>query len=128
MIADIPIDSGDPWAFMKAFDYSYISTFFVEGSRFTHNNISLLLYRVLVPLSATDNPDRARQLSLDPAATRLLDGSGGYILQASIRVQDGSKVEIMTIGINELLAFKEMLKGVVDLDMAERLSLDTRVR
>ena len=59
---------------------------------------------------------------------RLLDLSGTYILQASVRIQDGSKVESMTKGVNELLGLKETLKGVVELEIGDRLALDTRVR
>ena len=58
----------------------------------------------------------------------LLDPSGAYIVQAAMRVQDGSKVETMTKGVNELLSLKEMLNGVVEMVMGDRLALDTRVR
>jgi len=34
----------------------------------------------------------------------------------------------MTKAVNELLALKEMLKGCVELEVGERLALDTRVR
>lgn len=34
----------------------------------------------------------------------------------------------MTRGVNELMALKEMLKGVVDINVGDRLSLDPRVR
>lgn len=43
-------------------------------------------------------------------------------------MSDGSKPELMTRGIKELLALKEMLKGVVELAVVDRLSLDTRVK
>ena len=58
----------------------------------------------------------------------MLDPSGAYVLQAAVRIQDGSKVETMTKGTNELLALKEMLKGVVDMEVGDRLALDTRVK
>ena len=128
MIADIPISSGDPWAFMKALDYIPVSSYVVDGSRFTQANTSLLLYRVLVRSSESDELDGSRPEPLSKAKTCLMDPSGNYILQATVRVQDGSKIETMTKGANELMALKETLKGVIDLEMAERLSLDTRVR
>lgn len=59
---------------------------------------------------------------------RVLDASGAYILQASVRVQDGSKVETVQRGVSELLGLRETLRGVVELEMVERLALDTRVR
>lgn len=143
LVADVPITSGDPMEFMKALDYSYVwlhswpgetcsltcgprlvSTYTISGYRFTHHSASLLLYRVTLPASTVENDSTSGGL---PQA-RLLDPSGTYILQASVRVQDGSKVEIMTKGVNELLGLKETLKGVVELEIGDRLALDTRVR
>ena len=66
--------------------------------------------------------------NIDLSRTRPLDPSGTYILQAAVRVQDGSKMETITKATNELLALKEMLRGCVDLEMGDRLALDTRVR
>jgi len=45
-----------------------------------------------------------------------------------VRVQDGSKVETMSKGVNELLGLKETLKACVELEMGDRLALDTRMR
>ena len=57
-----------------------------------------------------------------------MDPGGSYILQATVRVQDGSKVETMNKGVTELVNLKETLKGCVDLEMGDRLAMDTRVR
>lgn len=124
LIADVRITSGDPMEFMKALDYSHVSTYTISGHRFTHHSASLLLYRVTLPADALKTDSTSGGL---PQA-RLLDPSGTYILQASVRVQDGSKVETMTKGVNELLSLKETLKGVVELEIGDRLALDTRVR
>lgn len=37
-------------------------------------------------------------------------------------------MESLNTGANELKGFKELLKGMCDLEVAERLALDTRVR
>lgn len=50
------------------------------------------------------------------------------MLQASLRVADGSKPEIMSNGMKELNKLKDMLKVVVELEVGDRLALDTRVR
>ena len=113
---------------MKALDYSHVSKYFVEGERLTQNSTSLLLYRVLVPIANSQNPGQPGRGPFRRNEIRLLDPSGNYIFQATVRVQDGSKVEIMTKGVNELMSLKETLKGVLELEMAERLALDTRVR
>lgn len=99
-----------------------------EGDRFIHQNIILSLHRLLpAPASGGSQgspPKEAPQLdTLKP-----LDPSNAYVLQASIRIQEGSKPESISVGINELKAFKELMKGVVELDVGDRLALDTRVK
>ena len=59
---------------------------------------------------------------------QLIDSSGAYILQASVRVMDGTKPEIVTAATKELLAAQTELKGVVRLRVVDRLALDTRVK
>ncbi|KAI4232608.1 MAG: hypothetical protein LQ352_008321 [Teloschistes flavicans] len=115
-MADIPI-SGNVDAFMSAMEYKQISTHHLRGHRFAHNSISLLLFQSLMPSS--DSTASPTLVALDP---------GSYILQASVRVVDGTKPDQMGCGVKELIALKEMLKGSVELEMAERMALDTRVR
>ena len=107
--------------------HSHTSTYHLTGHRLTHLSTSILLYRIQIPTTPTVPLTNIHSSSLSKE-TRLLDPSGGYILQASVRVQDGSKVETMTKGVNELMGLKEMLKGCVELEMGDRLALDTRVR
>ena len=112
------------WDLLTTGCLSHVSTYTISGHRFTHHSASLLLYRITRPATTTEDDPTSGGL---PQA-RLLDPSGTYILQASVRVQDGSKVETMAKGANELLGLKETLKGVVDLEIGDRLALDTRVR
>ena len=118
---------------MKALNYSPVSVYYTEGHRLSYSNIALHLYRILVPISPPSmDIDQQQSSAQEPRVKRadlkLLDESGGFVLQASVRVLDGSKVETMTRGAGELLALRERLKGVVGLEMVERLALDTRVR
>ncbi|MCJ1310538.1 Mediator of RNA polymerase II transcription subunit 18 [Agyrium rufum] len=78
----------------------------------------------------TSTPTPLPNSALPPSAVDLetLDSSGSFILQASVRVQDGSKPEMMTRGISELVSFRDLMRGVVELEVGDRLALDTRVR
>ena len=120
-----------------------MSEYILEGSRVIHNNVVILLHRTMRFSSPSHDrdqnpstPDQARASTTLGPQRHLprhnslipLDQSGMYTLQASIRVQDGSKPESMTLAINELKALKDMMKGVVDLEVGDRLALDTRVR
>ncbi|KAK4691231.1 hypothetical protein P7C71_g5721, partial [Lecanoromycetidae sp. Uapishka_2] len=129
LISDVPIISGDPIKFMSALDYSHTSSYLLKGHRFTHLSTNIQIYRLSIPpLSLSQNSASSASTIANDPMTRLLDPSGTYVLQASVRVEDGSKVETMTRGVNELLNLKETLKGVVELEMKNRLALDTRAR
>jgi len=128
LISSIDIVEGDALDFMNALGYNYVSEYVLEGHRVIHNNIVLLLHRIL-RFTASPGHQGVPLKQLPPCATlKPLDPSGAYLLQASVRVQDGSKPEGMTLAINELKTFKDLMKGVVDLEVGDRLSLDTRVR
>ncbi|KAI9676782.1 MAG: Mediator of RNA polymerase II transcription subunit 18 [Trizodia sp. TS-e1964] len=110
--------------------YEYV----LEGHQAIHNNIILHLFRIRrfpkrSQSQAASNSGPSPLKRLPPLKSlRLLDPSGGYILQASIRLQDGGKPESISLGVDELKQFKELTKGVIELDAGERLALDTRVK
>ena len=58
----------------------------------------------------------------------MLDPSGAYILEAKIRLSDGSNASLVTVGQQELGRFQNRMKGVVELKPPDRLALDTRVK
>ena len=154
LMADIPITSGNALFFMEALGYQYVNSllnltqpnrlhphkpipplihlsytteYVLSGHQFIHGNLILLLHhhlRVPTTPSSLSPQDRVPAINtLQP-----LDPSGTYLLQASIRVQDGNKPESMSMGINELKAFKDLMKGVVEMEVGDRLALDSRAR
>jgi mediator of RNA polymerase II transcription subunit 18 len=62
------------------------------------------------------------------AALQPLDPSGAYILEAKIRVYNLNNPVVLEAGVEELKRFQKQMKGCVELDVPERLSLDTRVK
>ncbi|KAI9874271.1 MAG: Mediator of RNA polymerase II transcription subunit 18 [Pleopsidium flavum] len=128
MMSSVDIVAGDAAAFLDSLGYSYASEYVLEGQRFIHQNLILLLHRVMQFPTGEEFHSSPRKGLHTFESVMPLDPSGAYVLQASIRIQDGSKPESISVGINELKAFKEMMRGVVDLDVGDRLALDTRVR
>jgi mediator of RNA polymerase II transcription subunit 18 len=57
-----------------------------------------------------------------------LDPGGGYLLQAMVRLSDGTNPKIVKLGTDALDAFRLRVKGVIDMKVPERLALDTRVK
>ena len=88
----------------------------------------LNLYRAL-HFAASEEIQSAPRNKL-PAfdSLNLLDESGAYLLEASLLLGQDLKPEIETKGTNELRDFQSRIKGMVNLKVPERLSLDTRVK
>jgi mediator of RNA polymerase II transcription subunit 18 len=121
-----PIKTGNPLRFVEELGYSFDSEYLLTGYQLVHNNMVIQLQKAYQVV-----PDfTMAPLSVLPAVENLepLDSSGVHVLQAAIRVQDGTKSETMITAMNELKALKETLKGIVDLEIGDRLALDTRVR
>jgi mediator of RNA polymerase II transcription subunit 18 len=118
-----------------------VSEYVLQGQRVVHNNIALYLHRVLpIPPVPKDKPIDPSQSSVNSTAPTPreslppldslspLDPIGSYVLQATVRVLDGSKPESMALGIDELKGLRDSLHGVVELEVGDRLALDTRVK
>ncbi|THY26812.1 hypothetical protein D6D01_04334 [Aureobasidium pullulans] len=112
--------------FLDPVNNGFVSEFLVEGHRFVHKNTVLTLFRVL---RASDMPQQAPLTSL-PALESLkpLDISGAFVLEACVRIDDRTKPDLVSTASDELNAFRDMMKGSVEMKVPERLSLDTRVR
>ncbi|OCK77415.1 hypothetical protein K432DRAFT_358638 [Lepidopterella palustris CBS 459.81] len=128
MTSSTDIVEGDPHAYMVAFGNNYVSEYYLEGHRFVNQNVVILLHRILQepgprPIQTSPQKSLPTFNSLKP-----LDPSGGYVLQASILVQDLGKPAILDQGVEELKRFKDLMKGCVELDVPDRLLLDTRVK
>ena len=107
---------------------SLVNAYIVEGQRLICKDIILTMHRVLYYKDA----DRAQAM---PHADLplledliLLDLSGAFLLEASIRIDDRTKPVQVQKATEELKWFKNEMRGSVDLRTPERLALDTRVR
>ena len=104
-----------------------MNEYVLEGHRFILNNAILLLHRILqYPDVHTDTSPR----STLPAFSSLIpfDASGAYLLEVKIRLSDGINPALVNTGNQEMERLRTMLRGVVDLNVPDRLALDTRVR
>ncbi|KAI9671734.1 MAG: hypothetical protein M1831_003262 [Alyxoria varia] len=82
-------------------------------------------------------PDQETQIpapnhrSIDASTYPLLDPSGAYIMTASVRVEieeETQRVALVESAVAELQEMREVLRGVVELGVPDRLAQDTRVR
>ncbi|KAJ5973897.1 mediator of RNA polymerase II transcription subunit 18 [Penicillium waksmanii] len=128
VMATAALPRGDIVPSMNAWGYSFVTEYLVEGDMFIHNDIVINLHRVLhYPTTpGEENQPRHQMPTLQQMAP--LEKSGSYVLQASMMVQDGSNQETMKTASQHLFGLREQLKSAVRLEMADRLSLDTRVK
>ncbi|KAI9664593.1 MAG: Mediator of RNA polymerase II transcription subunit 18 [Bathelium mastoideum] len=122
------ITERDAHQHMKSLGYDYVTEYVLQGHRLIHENLIMWLHRILLYSNEPSSDSTPRTSMPDINALLPLDESGSYLLQASVRVQDGSKPEIFNKAQSELLGFKETMKGSLDLRVVDRLSLDTRYR
>ena len=105
-----------------------MSRYVVIGDRFFDHETTLFLHKVMrVP--EAEKPEKALDYAfLDtPDEMEPLDGSGGYLVQASIEAVEGNIQEVKDRATGQLLAMKETLKQAVHLTPGDRLALDTKM-
>ncbi|KAF2117828.1 mediator complex, subunit Med18 [Lophiotrema nucula] len=130
--------SGNVHEYMAQIGNQFVSEYYQDGHLFVHDNIVLLLHRVLAePAPATtQSTPKERLPSFD--SLKPLDSQGTYVLEAKIRLHDRDRkganekdakgTDVMSKGVEELRRFKNQMKGCVDLTTPDRLLLDTRVK
>lgn len=94
-------------------------------------NVNIFLYRILHDLVDPDlpSPVDAPTVNIPKFETlKLLDPSGGYTLDARVRVLDFNDSTVLERGVKELKAFQTQMDGCVELSIPDRNELDTRVK
>lgn len=140
---------GDALALVDSLGYTFVSSsslllpmcltaghcrlqtaYFTRVSRLVHNNIVITLTKILLPQAPADtsSPDAAFGSPFPWSSLAPLDPAESWVLKVAVRVQSNHDVEGLNTAVNELKGFKDLLKGMCDLEVAERLALDTRVR
>jgi mediator of RNA polymerase II transcription subunit 18 len=119
--------------------------YFTENARLIHGNVIITLTRTYVPATPPAPLTEAGQAAEARAGIahgdevfgtpfpreglKLVDENAGWVMQAAVRVvRSNTDVESVDVGVGDLRALKEHLKGVCELDVVERLALDTRVK
>ncbi|KAF1839135.1 hypothetical protein BDW02DRAFT_539916 [Decorospora gaudefroyi] len=121
--------SGDPHAHMIASGPNqFVTEFYEEGYRFVHGNVIIFLHRMLHEPGAR-NIQKSPKVKIPAwADLQLVDPSGAYVFDATVRVEDFNNAVVLEAGVNELKKFQTQMKGCVNLALPDRLALDTRVK
>ena len=116
----------------------FVSEYYQDGHLFVHDNIVLLLHRVLAEPAAATAQSTPKERLPSFESLKPIDTQGTYVLEAKIRIHDRDRrganekdtkgTDVMSKGVEELRRFKTQMKGCVDLTTPDRLLLDTRVK
>jgi len=107
--------------------FQKLHEYYVEGQRFTCRDLSISLYRHLLPPPPDEGTEpKDDVVKLDDM--ELLDPSGAFVVEATVRIDDRTKPALVQTATEELNWFRTEMKGCIDMRVPERLSLDTRVR
>ncbi|RVX73174.1 hypothetical protein B0A52_02301 [Exophiala mesophila] len=128
LISRVPLSQGNLAEFLDHFGYDYVSRYLLVGSKFYDHDTTLHVHKILTlpPVSASAAITERSYLS-NVSELKELDGSGSYLVQASIDVIDGNNQELKDRATRQLLNLQESLKAAFDLTPADRLALDTRL-
>ena len=124
-----PLESLEERITMDGQQYKFRQAMLLAGYRYVHNNVILHMYRImLLPMALAQEISISEEQRPRLDACTMLDGSGAFILHASVMVEDGNNLELMARGTKELTQLRDLLKGCVELRSADRLALDTRLK
>lgn len=121
-------DVGDVREFEDSEAFRFMGQQYFLGHRFVSGNVVVRIFRLLWSQgsSAADKVLEAPPLPL--AELQVLDPSGTYMVEVSVRMDDRKNTKIAQEAIAELERFRASVEGVIDLRVPDRLALDTRVK
>lgn len=112
--------------------YRLLGQQYYLGHRFVSGNVIIRIFRVLIPTQTTTQAHASDAILDGPPlavyALQVLDGSGTFMVEVSLRVEDRKNTKIAEAAVAEMAAFRRSVEGVLDLRVPDRLALDTRVK
>lgn len=108
--------------------FSRVADYYIEGQRLTCRDIDISLYRHILAGTADNGTTADERDGLKLDDMKLLDPSGAFIVEATVRIDDRTKPALVLTATEELTWFRSEMKGSIEMRAPERLSLDTRVR
>ncbi|KAM0715651.1 hypothetical protein Q7P37_009149 [Cladosporium fusiforme] len=124
----IESDVSDVKSFEDSGAYRLVGQHYVLGHRFVKGNVIVRIFRVLVTQQQLSADKILEGPPLALSELQVLDPSGTYMVEVSVRMEDRKNTTIAGQAIAELESFKKNVEGVIDLRVPDRLALDTRVR
>lgn len=118
----------DVKAFEDAGAFRFLGQQYVLGHRFVSGNVVVRIQRVHLAKEQMQTDKVLEGPPLPLSDLEILDPSGTFLIEVSVRMEDRKNTKIAEQAFAELEKFKRNMEGVIDLRVPDRLSLDTRVK
>jgi mediator of RNA polymerase II transcription subunit 18 len=124
----VEADVRDVKPFLDTASYRLLGQQYTLGHRFVSGNVVVRIFRVLVTTRQVPADAILEGPPLSVQELEVLDASGTFMVEVSVRVEDRKNTKIAEQAVGELMGFKRSVEGVIDLRVPDRLALDTRVK
>jgi mediator of RNA polymerase II transcription subunit 18 len=118
----------DSKAFLDPSSYRLLGQQYALGHRFVSGNVVIRIFRVLLTTQQLPANKILEGSPLPVSELNVLDPSGTYVVEVSVRMEDRKNTKIAEQAVAELRVFKQSVEGAIDLRVPDRLALDTRVK
>lgn len=106
--------------FLEDLGYDVTNQYWLKGIRFFHGDIVIELFKLFVRNDSEAAADGKLKL-------KVLDASNAFQVKAYMDFPKGARVDSISNGTKELTTLKETLNNLFELEVPDRMFMDTRV-
>ena len=105
----------------------FVNGYVTTGARFVYGNVVIRMTRIYISVP-TESEHFLASAPPSRENLKLLDPSGTYLVEATVRAEDNSSSTIREKAMEELLGFAKTIEGAIDFHVPDRLALETKVK
>lgn len=107
--------------FLNDLGYDTINQFWIKGIRFFHGDIVIEIFKVFI------RDDTKREYPSNKIPLKLLDKSNSFQVKCFVNIPKATEIEQINQGTKELLKLQDFLKNLINLEIPDRIYMDSRV-
>lgn len=118
------MDSKDSFlVFLEDLGYDVINQYWLKGIRFFHGDIVIEIFKIFI----RDDNEQAKGVDDPRILLKLLDETNTFQIKTFITFPKGTNVDLISKGSKDLLHLKGVLQNLFELEVPDRMFMDSRV-
>lgn len=109
--------------FLEDLGYDLINQYWLKGIRFFHGDIVVEIFKIFI----RDDNENAKSAEDPRIPLKLLDETNTFQIKAYINFPKGSNVDLISKGSKDLTNLKSTLQNLFELEVPDRMFMDSRV-